>query len=70
MRNRLIKQKIITKDKRASDVYGIGFNKWVDPCIPVNDNDENASQVSIESEKEDEMIDQVINQKNSDDESE
>lgn len=55
---------------RAGDVYGTGFNKWVDPCLPKNDNEDNVSQASNESEKEDEMIDEVINHKNSDDESE
>jgi len=67
MRNRLIKQKIITKDMRAEDVYGQGFNKWIDPCTIDSDNEDEA-EVN-EEEKEDEIIDQVLNHKNTDSES-
>lgn len=50
---------------RAEDIYGKDYNKWIDPCTADLDNNSSSNHID-NSDNEDELIDEILNDKNKD----
>lgn len=50
---------------RAEDIYGKDYNKWIDPCTVDIDNNSSSNHID-NSDNEDELIDEILNDKNKD----